>query len=600
MPTRQDTKFSALLRLLREAGGLRRFLLLAALFFLTAVVQISTGFVFGQLPQLVSTEDTFSWQWWWIPVLILCFVAPYLLGVAASYKQTVLREITAVAYRQRTFSACVTAQYGWLQSQKTGDIIGRVTEDIRFALSAVTVHFPTLLENLLALLIAFILFVCIDWRLAAAFCLPALLLFPAQKIGDKKKQALLSQWLQGKGTVNALMQDLLNNKAVLQIYQRESEAEEKAEAHIHAYTNDGIRAFSYVFISVIPSLLINWLPILALSLTGILLCLSEQMSPLLLTTAIYVGIQATEELDKLPNVFANLPQMLAAGTRLFEVWDAPGEDDPVTGCRREVDAQFPRDNAAGLTLEDVHFAYANGDPVQLALDRLSLSIRPGEHVAVVGPSGCGKSTLLRLLAGLVEPQDGKVRMCGVDITSLPRPVLRQHIGFVPQEPFLFDGTLRENLRLDRMDLTDARMHNLMAALALNEFPSAPSDPLDMSVLENGRNFSGGQRQRISLARTLLYDAPLYLLDEATSSLDSATERQVLACITAELRGKTVIAVCHRLTAVQCMERILVMAAGRIIEDGNHASLMNQNGWYRLAFEQQQMKEASNETDSVTA
>jgi ATP-binding cassette subfamily B protein len=230
----------------------------------------------------------------------------------------------------------------------------------------------------------------------------------------------------------------------------------------------------------------------------------------------------------------------------------------------------------------VGFAYP-ARPDTPALQRFSLSIAPGERVALVGPSGAGKSTVFALLLRFYDPQEGAIRIGGVELKTLDPRALRRLIAVVPQEPVLFASSVLENVRYGRPQATrDEVLAACEKAFAL-EFIERLPQGLDTSIGERGVTLSGGQRQRLSIARALLADRPILLLDEATSALDAESERTVQRALEALEQGRTTLAIAHRLATVQHADRIVVMERGRLVAQGTHAELLREGGLYaRLA------------------
>jgi ATP-binding cassette subfamily B protein len=238
----------------------------------------------------------------------------------------------------------------------------------------------------------------------------------------------------------------------------------------------------------------------------------------------------------------------------------------------------PRPVHTGIAFEGVHFAYP-ARPGTPALDRFTLNVAQGEHVALVGPSGAGKTTVLALLLRFYDPQAGAVRIGGTDLREFDPQQLRRLVAVVPQDPVIFAASVLENVRYGRPEATrEEAEHACEQAFAL-EFIHRLPQGMDTELGERGVTLSGGQRQRLSIARALLADRPILLLDEATSSLDAASERMVQQALEALERGRTAIVIAHRLATVQHADRIVVMDRGAIVAEGTHAELMKQGGLY---------------------
>ncbi len=235
-----------------------------------------------------------------------------------------------------------------------------------------------------------------------------------------------------------------------------------------------------------------------------------------------------------------------------------------------------------ISFEGVRFRYP-ARPEVSALDGIDLVVRPGETVALVGPSGAGKTTILQLLLRFYDPQQGAVRIDGVDLRDMTRDDFRRAIALVPQDPVIFATSARENIRFGRPEATDAEVEAAAHAAAAHDFLSLLPQGYDTYVGERGVMLSGGQKQRVALARAILRDAKILLLDEATSALDAESERAVQTAVEALAQNRTTLVVAHRLATVKRADRIVVFDKGRIVATGTHDALVAEGGLYaRLA------------------
>jgi subfamily B ATP-binding cassette protein MsbA len=287
---------------------------------------------------------------------------------------------------------------------------------------------------------------------------------------------------------------------------------------------------------------------------------------------------ASQSLRQLANLQTVMAEGMSAARRLFAALDVEPE------VRERPGAQpLPRGEAT-IRFDQVGFTY--GAEGQAALTSVSVEARRGETVALVGPSGGGKTTILNLIPRFYDPTEGRVLIDGHDLRDVTLPSLRAQIALVTQEPFLFDDTIRANIAYARPDASPAEIQQAAEAAAAHDFILALPDGYETGVGEAGARLSGGQRQRIAIARAFLKDAPILLLDEATSALDTESEAQVQAALKRLMAGRTTILIAHRLSTVRGADRIYVVDKGRIVETGDHESLMRKRGLYaRLAKSQ---------------
>ena len=271
---------------------------------------------------------------------------------------------------------------------------------------------------------------------------------------------------------------------------------------------------------------------------------------------------------RLARLQVSLERAVVNARMIYEILDTEPKqaDDP--------DAGELTVSAGRIEFEDISFAYEGGEKV---LDHVSFVAEPGRMTAFVGPSGAGKSTLINLLPRFYDAGEGRILIDGVDINTVTKASLRANIAYVSQQPYLFDGTIGDNIRYGRPEATDAEVEEAARRAQAHDFILAQPKGYDTPLGENGANLSGGQRQRVSIARALIRNAPILLLDEATSALDNESEAAVQKALETAMAGRTVLVIAHRLSTIYKADKIIVMQNGRVVESGTHEELLDEPG-----------------------
>jgi len=307
--------------------------------------------------------------------------------------------------------------------------------------------------------------------------------------------------------------------------------------------------------------------------------LAGTLAPGTLITFLLLTVIVAGSIGSFTGLYSQLQEAVGASKRIFELLDTESDLPEPTQPRAWSDVR------GEVRFEGVRFRYGDrGDA--WVLDGVDLRAAPGEVVALVGPSGAGKTTLVTLIPRFFDPQEGRVLVDGIDVRELRTHDLRRHVGIVPQESLLFSGTIRDNIRYARPDANHEEVVAAAVAANADAFVEAFPEGYDTLVGERGVTLSGGQRQRIAIARALLKDPEVLILDEATSSLDSESEMLVQSALERLMRGRTTFVIAHRLSTVVGADRIVVLDGGRVVQTGDHAQLLAAGGLYRDLYETQ--------------
>ncbi len=459
-----------------------------------------------------------------------------------------------------------------LWQQRSGDLLSRAVADVE---TLKEFYGRALAPPLVALVVTAgaALFVgrfvpAAAWALAGALTLAGLLIPWALYRPGRKAGA---QLVAARAALYAQAVDGIQGAAELLAFNQEAEQLARLRAAERALARAQARQ---AWLTGVTEAVAAWLPtatvalVLALSIPAVR---AGHLEGVLLAVLALIALSAFEAVTPLPQAAQQLGSCIEAAGRLLEVVEVPPAVAPVPPLNLPA---LPR---CDLEVRDLTFRY--GPELPPALAGLSFTLPQGGRLAIVGPSGAGKSTLVHLLLRFWEYEQGEIRLGGRSLREYDRATLSRLIAVVSQRTDLFTGTIRDNLRLARPDADDSALRRAARQAQLHEFIQGLPEGYDTWIGEQGWRLSGGERQRLAIARALLQDAPLLLLDEPTAHLDTVTERQVLAAIETLMAGRTTLRISHRLVGMEAMDEILVLQAGRVVERGPHAALLRQGGLY---------------------
>ncbi len=480
--------------------------------------------------------------------------------------------------RSDLFKKMQSLPFSFFDDNKTGSLMSRVTNDLQ-DISELAHHGPEdLFLSVLSLIGAFFIMAGIDWRLTLIVyaAIPMVVLFAVFTRKEMMRAFKLSR--EEIAGVNAGLETSISGIRVSKSYTAEESEQKKFDV-----ANDRFRfarRLSYRIMGIFFSgmgLMTDILYLLTLVAAGIFFLKGEIDGGEFAAFLLYISM-FLDPIKKLINIFEQLQNGLTGLTRFQEIMDK----SPETDCENPEDLG---DVKGEIRFENVTFSYREGDEKPVIQD-LSLTIAAGRTVALVGPSGGGKTTLCNLIPRFYEIDGGRITLDGHDIRQVRRKELRQNIGTVAQDVFLFEGTVKDNIRFGKADATDEEIIEAAKKAEIHDFVSALPEGYDTNVGERGVRLSGGQKQRISIARVFLKDPAVLILDEATSALDNVTEQQIRKALDKLRMGRTGLIVAHRLSTVKNADEIIVLTADGVAERGNHEELLQKDGIYADLYRSQ--------------
>lgn len=589
-----------LLRLLPYLGRDRRRLTLTLVLLLpVALAAAVQPLLVGQAIAVLRREPTMPWlaglavpqALQLLVLLLLCAVLLRLglQGIQTFNVQAVGQRLTA-RIRDDLFGHAMALSLRFHDRTPVGKLLTRLTSDVDALAEVFGSGAVGVLGDLVTLIVIAATMVTIEWRLG-------LLLLVAQV-----PVTLGIIWLQGRyrkanyrvreelSQLNADLQENLQGLEVVQMFRRENRNSERFATTTGAYRRAVTGTILY---DSAISAFIEWVALVAVALVlalGGSMVTASAMGLGTLTTFILYSQRLFDPLRQLAERFTQIQGGLTAVERIGELLEEPIEIADRTGSLNPVQLNPAQasSQAAEVVFDSVSFAYRPDEPI---LQDFSIRIAPGEHVALVGPTGSGKTTVIRLLCRLYEPQQGRILLDGVDIRDLPLASLRQRLGVVLQDTFLFSGTVADNLRLDAPISRD-QLERTCAELGLNPLLDRLSDGLATELRERGGNLSSGEKQLLGVARVAMRNPSVLVMDEATAFMDPSTEATLQRDLDTLLSGRTAIVIAHRLATVEAADRILVLQRGRLVEQGSHRQLRAAGGLYARLAELQERGLAS--------
>ena len=500
-------------------------------------------------------------------------------GIALITKRLMTRS------RVQMFEQIVRLPAKYFEDQHSGDLISRSTNDINIIERIFEQLVPGLIFGLILGVVGIIMILAMDWRLGLlALGVGFLIVLVSTKMaGPLRERSENIQ--QSMGALTERLTDLLQGVQVTKMFHLEQETHQLYVAANEIWATAKVRQASLQAVFDSVNVFLEWMRSLGTLALG-LFFLSQGYGTLgTIVAAIHLQSNAGFMFSNLGDFITHIQASLAGAGRVFDVMDSSTEPKYQLAPASEAQSQQPTVSPI-IEMQDLAFSYNGDNDTDRLLRQISLKVFPGHLAALVGPSGGGKSTLIKLLLGIYPIEAGQILIKGKSIGVYPLAELREKVAYVPQDAYLFDGTVEENIRYGNMNATDDEVIAAAKAAYAHGFILQQPDGYQTIVGERGTHLSGGQRQRIAIARALLKNAPILLLDEATSALDSESEQLVQRALETLMQGRTTIAVAHRLSTIQHADTIYVIDKGLIVEQGTHAELLKEKGLYQTLYAMQ--------------
>lgn len=508
-----------------------------------------------------------------VVVILLTSVSQWIMNVCNN-KMTfnIVQDI-----RNEAFNKIENLPLKYIDSQSYGDIVSRVIADVDQFSEGLLMGFTQLFTGVMTIVgtLIFMLTINIKITLVVVLITP-LSLFVANFIA-KKTFSMFKLQSATRGEQTSLIDEMIGNQKVVQAYCHEEETMEKFDEINGRLEKCSLRAIFFSSLTNPCTRFVNSLVYTGVGITGAMSAIAGGISVGQLSCLLSYANQYTKPFNEISGVITELQNALACASRIFELIE---EEPQIPDAE---DAHVLENAQGNVTLNDVSFSYK---PDQKLIQNFNLSVKPGQRVAIVGPTGCGKTTIINLLMRFYDVDKGCIKVDDTDIRDITRPSLRTSYGMVLQETWLKAGTIRENIAFGKPDATDEEIIEAAKASHAHGFIKRLPNGYDTVIGEDGGSLSQGQKQLLCIARVMLCLPPMLILDEATSSIDTRTELKIQNAFAVMMEGRTSFIVAHRLSTIQNADIILVMKDGNVIEQGNHETLLKQNGFYAKLYNSQ--------------
>ncbi len=517
--------------------------------------------------------------------IIVILMATIILGALFQWLMglytNIVTQKTVKDLRIASFSKINEVPLRYIDSNPHGDIINRVVNDIDLISDGLLQGFTQLFTGIVTIVgtLLFMLSINVSIALVVVLVTP-LSLFVASFIAKKSHNSFKVQSAT-RGELSGYIEEILGNQKVVKAFSYEDEAEEKFKEINARLYESGVKSQFYSSLTNPSTRFVNGIVYAAVGVIGALLAIKGKLTIGDISCFLSYANQYTKPFNEISGVVTELQTAFASAKRVFNLLDelpeTPEDKDAISLVKAD----------GYLEINNVNFSYSENKKL---IENLNLKVKPGNRIAIVGPTGCGKTTIINLLMRFYDVTSGEIKVDNTNITHLTREGLRRNFGMVLQDTWLYSGTVKENIAYGKVDATDEEIIEAAKAAHAHNFIMRLPNGYDTLINDDGSNISQGQKQLLCIARVMLTKPPMLILDEATSSIDTRTEIYIQKAFDKMMEGRTSFIVAHRLSTIKEADLILVMNAGKIIEQGKHEQLLAANGFYANLYNSQFIKE----------
>ncbi len=506
-------------------------------------------------------------------VMVLTAIAQWVMNTCNNYiTYHVIQDI-----RKDAFAKLEILPLKYIDARSYGDIVSRIIADVDTFADGLLMGFTQLFTGIITIVgtLFFMLMTNVPITLVVV-CITPVSFFVAKFIA-KSTHDMFKQQSEARGEQTALIEEMIGNQKVVKTFSQEDEATQRFAIINERLGVCSLKATFYSSITNPATRFVNSLVYAGVGIFGAYVAIKGGISVGRLSTLLSYANQYTKPFNEISGVVTEFQNALVCASRIFELIE---EEPQIPDAS---DALVLEDTQGNITLDDVYFSYV---PDKKLIQDFSLSVKPGQRVAIVGPTGCGKTTVINLLMRFYDVNSGSIKVDGTDIRNITRGSLRTNFGMVLQETWLRSGTILDNIRMGKPQATEEEVIEAAKAAHAHSFIKRLPQGYHTVITEDGGSLSQGQKQLLCIARVMLCLPPMLILDEATSSIDTRTEIRIQKAFARMMQGRTSFIVAHRLSTIKEADIILVMKDGNIIEQGNHDSLLKLGGFYAELYRSQ--------------